>query len=85
MGLLAVHPAFNQTDEIQAYDAEIQWPGVFNWTFHTNFTPIGRKVPDFPGTIIPSKSKRKPPQRDSGVIEERHQAEVHVKLLMAVE
>src|SRR5580704_17756981 len=45
-----------QTDEIQVYDAEIEDQGVFNLMVHTNFTPIGRKTPDFPGGIIPNDS-----------------------------
>lgn len=45
-----------QTDEIQVYDAEIADHGVYNLMIHTNFTPIGRKTPDFPGGIIPNHS-----------------------------
>jgi hypothetical protein len=45
-----------QTDEIQVYDAEIADKGVFNLMIHSNFTPIGRKVADFPGGIIPNNS-----------------------------
>ena len=48
--------AFAQTDEIQVYDAEIADQGVFNLIIHTNFTPVGRKTPDFPGGIIPNHS-----------------------------
>ena len=48
--------AFAQTDEIQVYDAEIADQGVYNLMIHTNFTPIGRKTPDFPGGIIPNHS-----------------------------
>ena len=47
---------FAQTDEIQVYDAEIEEPGVFNLMIHTNFTPIGRKTPAFPGAIIANNS-----------------------------
>ena len=47
---------FAQTDEIQVYDAEIEEPGVFNLMVHTNFTPIGRRTPVFPGAIIPNDS-----------------------------
>jgi hypothetical protein len=56
--VLAVLPtvAFAQTDEIQVYDAEIEEQGVFNIMVHSNFTPIGRKTPDFPGGIIPNDS-----------------------------
>lgn len=45
-----------QTDEIQVYDAEIEEPGIFNLMVHTNFTPIGRKTPVFPGAIIANDS-----------------------------
>ncbi len=48
--------AVAQTDEIQVYDAEIADQGVFNLMIHTNYTPIGRKTPDFPGGIIPNHS-----------------------------
>ena len=47
---------FGQTDEIQVYDAEIEEPGVFNLMVHTNFTPIGRTEPVFPGAIIANDS-----------------------------
>ena len=55
---LAVAPrgAFAQTDEIQVYDASIAAPGKVNVMIHSNFTPIGRKSPDFPGGIIPDDS-----------------------------
>src|SRR5277367_2983686 len=55
---LAVIPkaAFAQTDEIQVYDAEIEDQGKFNVMVHSNYTPIGRKIPDFPGGIIPNQS-----------------------------
>lgn len=45
-----------QTDEIQVYDAEIADPGVFNLMVHSNFTPIGRKEPVFPGAIVANDS-----------------------------
>lgn len=48
--------AIAQTDEIQVYDAEIADPGVFNLMIHSNFTPIGRKTPSFPGSIISNDS-----------------------------
>jgi hypothetical protein len=54
--LTAPAAVFAQTDEIQVYDAEIADQGVFNLMIHTNFTPIGRKTPDFPGGIIPNLS-----------------------------
>lgn len=48
--------AFAQTDEIQVYDGSIAAPGVFNLTWHNNFTPHGLKAPAFPGGLIPDKS-----------------------------
>ncbi len=48
--------AHAQTDEIQVYDAVIAEQGKFNVMVHSNFTPIGRKDPDFPGGIIPNHS-----------------------------
>ncbi|HXX46567.1 MAG TPA: hypothetical protein VEJ38_17730 [Candidatus Acidoferrales bacterium] len=49
-------PTFAQTDEIQVYNAEIAPVGVFNLTWHNNFTPDGLKVSAFPGGIIPDHS-----------------------------
>jgi hypothetical protein len=55
---LALFPraAFAQTDEIQVYDAEIEDQGKFNVMVHSNYTPIGRKTPDYAGAIIPNQS-----------------------------
>jgi hypothetical protein len=56
-GFGIISPAtFAQTDEIQVYDAEISEVGIFNLMVHTNFTPIGRKEPAFPGAIIANNS-----------------------------
>jgi len=41
-----------QTDEIQVYDAEIAQPGIFNLTWHDNFTLDGLKTPAFPGGLV---------------------------------
>lgn len=54
--VLAPVRMFAQTDEIQVYDAEIEDQGKFNVMVHSNYTPIGRKEPDFPGGIIPDHS-----------------------------
>jgi hypothetical protein len=40
-----------QTDEIQVYDANIAGIGKFNLMIHNNFTPDGRKTPDFAGGV----------------------------------
>jgi hypothetical protein len=56
-GLLSMPlAAMAQTDEIQVYDAEIADQGVFNLMNHTNYTPKGRKEPDYPGAIIANHS-----------------------------
>lgn len=46
----------SQTDEIQVYDAVIAAPGVFNLTWHDNFTSSGSNTPTFPGAIVSDKS-----------------------------
>ncbi|MGH9355815.1 MAG: hypothetical protein ACRD10_06760, partial [Terriglobia bacterium] len=56
LGLLCSSQAKAQTDEIQVYDAVIEPQGKFNVMVHSNFTPIGRKSPAFPGGIIPNDS-----------------------------
>jgi hypothetical protein len=60
--------AWAQTDEIQVYDAQIADPGVFNLTWHNNFTPIGLKTPAFPGGLIPDKSLNGVPEWAYGVV-----------------
>ena len=56
--LLIVTPlaSWAQTDEIQVYDASIAEQGKVNLMLHSNFTPIGRKIADYPGGIIPDDS-----------------------------
>lgn len=51
LGAMAT-PAMAQTDEIQVYDASIATPGVFNPTWHNNYTPLGAKTPAFPGALV---------------------------------
>lgn len=41
-----------QTDEIQVYDGQIAEPGIFNLTWHNNFTPNGLKTPAFLGGLV---------------------------------
>ena len=48
--------AVAQTDEIQVYDASHAAPGVFNLTWHNNFTPSGVDRPAFPGAVVADKS-----------------------------
>ena len=51
---LLIAAAHAQTDEIQVYDADINNPGQFSLQLHNNYTPIGRKQPDFRGGIAPN-------------------------------
>jgi hypothetical protein len=48
--------ARSQSDEIQIYDAGHAARGVFNLTWHNNFTPIGVDTPAFPGAIVADDS-----------------------------
>jgi hypothetical protein len=59
--------AHAQTDEIQVYDARIATPGVFNLTWHTNYTPSGRTAPDFPNGIAPNHTLNGVPEWAYGV------------------
>jgi hypothetical protein len=45
-----------QTDEIQVYEAEIAEPGIFNLTWHNNFTPDGLKTPAFTGGLVNNRN-----------------------------
>jgi hypothetical protein len=54
--LLVARTTSAQTDEIQVYDASIAETGVFNLTWHNNFTPIGIKTAAFQGAVIADKS-----------------------------
>lgn len=45
-----------QTDEIQVYDGEIAPVGIFNLMIHNNFTPEGRRTPNYPGAIVANHS-----------------------------
>jgi len=56
IALAASTVSFAQTDEIQVYDASIAEVGIFNLTWHNNFTPDGLTSPAFPGGLIPDKS-----------------------------
>jgi hypothetical protein len=67
IAIAACSAARAQTDEIQVYDASIAAPGVFNITWHNNFTPDGRTAPAFPGGIIPNHSLNGVPEWALGV------------------
>jgi hypothetical protein len=59
--------AFAQTDEIQVYDADINSPGQFSLELHNNYTPIGRKLPNFEGGIVPNRALNGVPEWAYGV------------------
>jgi opacity protein-like surface antigen len=54
--LVVLPAAFAQTDEIQVYDGAIADKGVFNLTWHNNFTPVGAKTPAFPGGLANNRN-----------------------------
>lgn len=45
-----------QTDEIQVYDGGLAAPGIFNLTWHNNFTPRGIDTVPFPGGVVADRS-----------------------------
>jgi len=65
--LLAGSPAFAQTDEIQVYDGSLAEVGVFNLTWHNNYTPSGVNQPAFPGAVVSNKSWNGVPEWAYGV------------------
>lgn len=67
LGLLDAQAAHAQTDEIQVYDAKIAAPGIFNLTWHDNYTPDGRPTADYPGGIVPNHALNGVPEWAYGV------------------
>jgi hypothetical protein len=59
--------AYAQTDEIQVYDASIAAPGVFNLTWHNNYTPSGASTPRFPGGLVANHTLNGVPEWAYGV------------------
>jgi hypothetical protein len=66
---LLVGSAHAQTDEIQVYNADINSPGQFSLQLHNNYTPIGRKLPDFEGGIAPNHTLNGAPEWALGVVD----------------
>ena len=64
---LDAHRAFAQTDEIQVYDGGLAAPGVFNLTWHNNFTPSGLATPAFKGAVVADRSWNGVPEWAYGV------------------
>ena len=46
------------SDEIQVYTDDINAPGEFGLELHINTTPKGRRVPDYPGEVVPNHGLR---------------------------
>jgi hypothetical protein len=67
MLLFPAPAAWAQTDEIQVYDGGLAPPGIFNLTFHTNYTPSGLKTPAFAGGVEADKSFNQVPEWAYGV------------------
>jgi hypothetical protein len=66
---LLVTGAHAQIDEIQVYDADMNSPGQFSVHLHNNYTPAGRKLPDFEGRIVPNHTLNGVPEWAYGVVE----------------
>jgi hypothetical protein len=49
-------PVWALTDEIQVYTGDVAAPGIFNLTWHNNYTPDGLKMPDFPAGLTDNHS-----------------------------
>ena len=58
---------FAQADEIQVYDGGLAAPGVFNLTWHNNFTPQGITTPAFGGAVVADRSWNGVPEWAYGV------------------
>jgi hypothetical protein len=67
LSFLFASAAAAQTDEIQVYTGEINPPGQLSLTLHNNYTPIGRKVADLPGGIVPQGALNGVPEWGYGV------------------
>ncbi|TMH09602.1 MAG: hypothetical protein E6H68_18115 [Betaproteobacteria bacterium] len=50
------------SDEIQVYTDDINAPGEFGLELHINTTPKGRRVPDYPGEVVPNHGLRITPE-----------------------
>src|ERR1700675_2958012 len=57
------------SDEIQVYTDDINAPGKFGLELHINTTPKGRRVPDYPGEVVPNHGLRITPEFSYGLTE----------------
>lgn len=67
VALAAAGIAAAQTDEIQVYDAVIAEPGVYNLTWHNNYTPDGRNTPEFPVGLVNNHNLNGVPEWARGI------------------
>jgi hypothetical protein len=67
LGLLSAGRAMALGDEIQVYDGGLAEPGVFNLTWHNNYTLDGLKNPEFPGGLVADHSLNGVPEWAYGV------------------
>ena len=56
LAVVCPRAASAQSDEIQVYDAGLSPPGIFNLTWHNNFTPKGIATEPFPGVVVADQS-----------------------------
>jgi hypothetical protein len=54
-------------DEIQVYNAEINDPGKWSLELHNNYAINGRKLPEFPGGLVPHQALNGTPELAYGV------------------
>jgi hypothetical protein len=67
LGLTASTVTARAVDEIQVYNAEIATVGQWTLQMHTNYAINGRKVPDFPGGLVPHHALNGTPELAYGV------------------
>jgi hypothetical protein len=55
------------SDEIQVYTDDINHPGQFGLELHANTTRRGRRIPDYPGEVVPDGGWRFTPEFSYGL------------------
>ena len=55
------------SDEIQVYSDDINAPKEFGLELHANTTPKGRRIPDYPGEVVPHHGLRFTPEFSYGL------------------
>ena len=57
------------SDEIQVYADDINAPKEFGLELHANITPKGRRIPEYPGEVVPHHGLRFTPEFSYGLTE----------------